>query len=368
MMTTLSGRRLAALGMTAVLLSGTAASAETVVVGYQQIVGPFVAAIADGRLDAAAKKAGVEIDWRQFSSGGDISTALASGNAVILKPSERDPSVPNMIAALFKEAGLPDGVLKAGYNAVAFTARQRHVDALRDAAAALTGEANADPMRPGADGPAFLANHAGGVLGGMARVGLTRLIENARAATFAANTVACTIAGFAATAPIAWQIALGAGFAGALSTWSTLARELGDLISAGRHRDALRYALRTAVIVAQALNNQKLVLDQINALRSTTSNMIESTSQQLRQQGAEINAKSTESLVEVQKLENAFTNVFATMDAIDSYRSAATDSMAATITSLQTQIKRAEPYMERARKQQLESNENMRGQLPGGPA
>jgi len=56
------------------------------------------------------------------------------------------------------------------------------------------------------------------------------------------------------------------------------------------------------------------------------------------------------------------------MDAIDSYRSAATDSMAATITSLQTQIKRAEPYMERARKQQLESNENMRGQLPGGPA
>lgn len=89
---------------------------------------------------------------------------------------------------------------------------------------------------------------AGGVLGGMGRFALSKLIDNARAATFAANTVACTIAGFAATAPIAWQIGLGAGFAGALSTWSTLARELGDLISAGRHRDALRYALRTAVI------------------------------------------------------------------------------------------------------------------------
>ncbi|ARJ70655.1 CoA-acylating methylmalonate-semialdehyde dehydrogenase [Paracoccus contaminans] len=38
--------------------------------------------------------------------------ALASGNAVILKPSERDPTVPNMLAALFKEAGLPDGVLQ----------------------------------------------------------------------------------------------------------------------------------------------------------------------------------------------------------------------------------------------------------------
>ncbi|GAB1380369.1 CoA-acylating methylmalonate-semialdehyde dehydrogenase [Pararhodobacter aggregans] len=38
--------------------------------------------------------------------------ALSSGNAMILKPSERDPSVPLMLAALCKEAGLPDGVLQ----------------------------------------------------------------------------------------------------------------------------------------------------------------------------------------------------------------------------------------------------------------
>ncbi len=38
--------------------------------------------------------------------------ALACGNAFILKPSERDPSVPLMLAALFKEAGLPDGILQ----------------------------------------------------------------------------------------------------------------------------------------------------------------------------------------------------------------------------------------------------------------
>jgi len=36
------------------------------------------------------------------------------------------------------------------------------------AAAALSGEQNADPMRPGEDGPAFLANHAGGIAGGIA--------------------------------------------------------------------------------------------------------------------------------------------------------------------------------------------------------
>ncbi len=38
--------------------------------------------------------------------------ALACGNAFILKPSERDPSVPMMLAALMQEAGLPDGVLQ----------------------------------------------------------------------------------------------------------------------------------------------------------------------------------------------------------------------------------------------------------------
>jgi malonate-semialdehyde dehydrogenase (acetylating) / methylmalonate-semialdehyde dehydrogenase len=38
--------------------------------------------------------------------------ALACGNAVILKPSERDPSVPIMLAELCQEAGLPDGVLQ----------------------------------------------------------------------------------------------------------------------------------------------------------------------------------------------------------------------------------------------------------------
>jgi malonate-semialdehyde dehydrogenase (acetylating) / methylmalonate-semialdehyde dehydrogenase len=36
--------------------------------------------------------------------------ALAAGNAVILKPSEKDPSAANWLAALLKEAGLPDGV------------------------------------------------------------------------------------------------------------------------------------------------------------------------------------------------------------------------------------------------------------------
>ncbi|MBB3940006.1 malonate-semialdehyde dehydrogenase (acetylating)/methylmalonate-semialdehyde dehydrogenase [Novosphingobium fluoreni] len=38
--------------------------------------------------------------------------AIATGNAFILKPSERDPSVPVRLAELFQEAGLPEGILQ----------------------------------------------------------------------------------------------------------------------------------------------------------------------------------------------------------------------------------------------------------------
>ena len=36
--------------------------------------------------------------------------AIATGNTFVLKPSERDPSVSNLIADLYAEAGLPDGI------------------------------------------------------------------------------------------------------------------------------------------------------------------------------------------------------------------------------------------------------------------
>ncbi|MGL5818242.1 MAG: CoA-acylating methylmalonate-semialdehyde dehydrogenase [Phycicoccus sp.] len=40
-----------------------------------------------------------------------VPIAVACGNAVVIKPSEKDPSAANAVAALWKEAGLPDGVL-----------------------------------------------------------------------------------------------------------------------------------------------------------------------------------------------------------------------------------------------------------------
>jgi uncharacterized protein YaaN involved in tellurite resistance len=108
-------------------------------------------------------------------------------------------------------------------------------------------------------------------------------------------------------------------------------------------------ALRTAVIVSQALARQKLVLDQVSALNTVTSNLIESTSEQLRIQGGQIHEQAASATVDVAKLQTAFDNVFATMDALDTFRAQAVDSMQQTVTALEGQIVRAKPYLERTR-------------------
>ena len=74
-------------------------------------------------------------------------------------------------------------------------------------------------------------------------------------------------------------------------------------------------ALRTAVIVAQALANQKLVLDQITALNTTTSNLIESTSELLATQSVDINKQAASATVGIESLQAAFANIYQSMDA-----------------------------------------------------
>jgi uncharacterized protein YaaN involved in tellurite resistance len=108
-------------------------------------------------------------------------------------------------------------------------------------------------------------------------------------------------------------------------------------------------ALRTAVIVAQALANQKLVLDQITALNTTTANLIESTSQLLATQGVAIQKQSAEATIGMQSLQRSFDNVYQAMDSIDTFKVAALDSMKQTIGTLQGEIDKAQSYLTRVR-------------------
>jgi uncharacterized protein YaaN involved in tellurite resistance len=112
-------------------------------------------------------------------------------------------------------------------------------------------------------------------------------------------------------------------------------------------------ALRTAVIAALAMGNQKLVLDQISALNGTTGNIIESTSQMLRQQTLEVAEQAAGSTVSIEKLQAAFNNIYATIDTIDTFKLAALDNMRKTIDSLSMEVNRAQQYVERARSAEL---------------
>jgi malonate-semialdehyde dehydrogenase (acetylating)/methylmalonate-semialdehyde dehydrogenase len=55
--------------------------------------------------------------------------AIACGNTFVLKPSERDPSASNLVARLWQEAGLPDGVFNVVHgDKIAVDALLRHPD------------------------------------------------------------------------------------------------------------------------------------------------------------------------------------------------------------------------------------------------
>jgi uncharacterized protein YaaN involved in tellurite resistance len=107
-------------------------------------------------------------------------------------------------------------------------------------------------------------------------------------------------------------------------------------------------ALRTAVTVAQALTSQKLVLGQITALNTTTAGIIESTSELLRTQTAEIQQQAASSTIPIETLQKAFNNIYETMDAIDAFKSKALTSMKTTVNALSAEVEKSRGYIARA--------------------
>lgn len=108
-------------------------------------------------------------------------------------------------------------------------------------------------------------------------------------------------------------------------------------------------ALRTAVIVAQVLANQKLVLDQISALNTTTSNLIASTSQLLKKQTGQIYQQAADSTIDLEKLQLAFNNIYATMDMISDYKLKALGTMQQTVDLLSREAQKSQSYLDRVR-------------------
>lgn len=112
-------------------------------------------------------------------------------------------------------------------------------------------------------------------------------------------------------------------------------------------------ALRTAVIVAQALANQKLVLDQITALNTTTGNLIESTASLLKGQSAQIQQQAASSTVSLEKLQSAFNNIYQAMDMMSDYKIKALDNMRQTVDALSTEVGKAQTYLDKVRAEEV---------------
>ena len=90
-------------------------------------------------------------------------------------------------------------------------------------------------------------------------------------------------------------------------------------------------ALRTAVMVASALYNQKIVLKKIEILNETTSNIISSTGKMLKEQGAEVQKQATEANINPDSLKQAFQDAISALEDISTFKAQALPKMHETI-------------------------------------
>ena len=107
-------------------------------------------------------------------------------------------------------------------------------------------------------------------------------------------------------------------------------------------------ALRTAVTVAQALTSQKLVLEQITALNTTTADVIEGTGSMLKNQTGEIHKQAASATIPLETLQRAFQNIYDTMDSIDKFKLEALTNMKQTVDTLSNEVEKSRGYIARA--------------------
>ncbi|MGV9938078.1 toxic anion resistance protein [Streptomyces sp. NPDC003401] len=110
-------------------------------------------------------------------------------------------------------------------------------------------------------------------------------------------------------------------------------------------------ALRISVMLASALENQKKVVAQVDALRGTTEDLIRGNAEMLATQSGEIQRIAADPAVGAETLRSAFQQIYRTLDAIDTYKVQATEAMAATVENLTSELQHASAWLDRSRAQ-----------------
>jgi len=87
-------------------------------------------------------------------------------------------------------------------------------------------------------------------------------------------------------------------------------------------------ALQIAVAVAMALANQKIVLDKVESVTKTTSDIISGTAARLKTQGAAIQKQASSAMLDIEALKSAFADIQAAFDDVTAFRRTALPKMA----------------------------------------
>jgi len=106
-------------------------------------------------------------------------------------------------------------------------------------------------------------------------------------------------------------------------------------------------ALQVAIACALALAHQKIVLEKIEALNQTTSNLIEHTAERLKTQGVAIHKQASQSMLTMESLEKAFQDIKTAMDDIAKFRQEALPQMAQNIVRLDNLSEEASKAIEK---------------------
>ncbi|TWP50777.1 toxic anion resistance protein [Lentzea tibetensis] len=108
-------------------------------------------------------------------------------------------------------------------------------------------------------------------------------------------------------------------------------------------------ALRIGIAVAAALAGQREVIDQVDAVRGLTDDLLKSNATLMSLQGNDIQRISATPAVGVDAVRTSFDQIYAAIDAIDTFRARAADSMSSTVSALDTEIRRAHDHLSRVR-------------------
>ena len=106
------------------------------------------------------------------------------------------------------------------------------------------------------------------------------------------------------------------------------------------------FALNTAVTIALALADQKIVLEASKQVTNTTNQLIAASAAKLKQQGLEIHQQASAAAVDVQVLKQSFEDIKSSLDSIREFRTNAIPQINGVISEFNTLSVKAEKTLQ----------------------